>query len=62
MKIIILIYSCGMYHQPLLDEHISQIINIKDDDTKILKYPVPNGKVKKSEKYVSQDIFPRNGP
>jgi hypothetical protein len=27
-------------------EHISPIINIKDDDTKILKYPVPNRKEK----------------
>lgn len=55
-------YACGTYHQPLVDEHISPIIKIKDDDTKLLKYPVPNGKVKKSEKYVSQDIFSRNGP
>lgn len=57
MKIIIDIL---LRYQPLLDEHISQIINIIDDDTKVLKYPVPNGKMKKSENYVSQDVFPRN--
>lgn len=59
MKIIIDIL---LRYQPLLDEHISQIINIIDDDTKVLKYPVPNGKMKKSENYVSQDVFPRNWP
>lgn len=47
----------------LLDRRISPIINIKDDDSKmILKYPVPNRKVKMLKKYVSQNVFPSNGP